>query len=517
MKHLGIKPEQVDEQLKHFQHGFDYIRLHEAAAVDNGIKKLEEEDINRLISLFQEKQKTLSLVKMVPASGSATRMFKTLNAFAASYTGSDDDYLAFRQHKEPGTIYSFFQKLKEYPFFAHLQEVLYRDRLDIDKLLWKNQFQVILEYLLGEKGLNYNDTPKGLVDFHIYQDHIRTAFEEHLVEGAAYCHDGKSAHLHFTVSPEYLSRFKRMLKRVQKSYEKKLNISFKVSFSVQKPSSDTVSLTSEGELLRDREGKIVFRPGGHGALIYNLNDLKEEIIFIKNIDNVAPDRYKEETIRYKQLLGGILIEVRERVFDYLNRLNKRDAPDELLDEIEIYLYKNLGYRPQEGLVHPDRKARIAYLKKRLDRPIRVCGMVKNEGEPGGGPFWVGTPGGGYRLMIIESAQIDPQDKAQKKIFNKSTHFNPVDIVCSTYNYKGKKFDLTQFIDPTQGFITTKSFEGKEIRVQELPGLWNGAMAKWNTLFVEVPLATFTPVKTVFDLLRFEHRNVFNLSSLSENK
>lgn len=513
-KRLGIKTEQINEQLERFKTGFDFIRLHNAATTEDGIKQVAEEDMERLISLYKQKKGSVSAVKMVPASGSASRMFKVLNNFMATYTESDEDYLKYKQNKEPGSIYSFFEKIKEYPFFAHLREELYKDHLDIDKLLWKNQFKEILTYLLTEKGLDYNHTPKGLIDFHIYQDHIRTAFEEHLVEGALYCNDGKTAHIHFTVSEEHLHKFKALLKKVIKPYEKLLNIAFKVHFSIQKRSTDTISLDAQGNLLRDENGNIVFRPGGHGALIHNLNELKEEVIFIKNIDNVAPDRYKDERVKYKELLGGILLELKEKIYHYMQLLGKRGVTDELLNEIEQFIYQYLGYRPQEGLTFKDRKERINYLKKLLDRPIRVCGMVKNEGEPGGGPFWVGSPEKGYRLMIVESAQVDMKDKEQKKIFSRSGYFNPVDIVCCIYNYKGKKYNLNDFIDHSQGFITTKSLGGEEIQVQELPGLWNGAMANWNTIFVEVPLFTFTPVKTVFDLLRFEHRNVFNMTSHS---
>jgi len=286
-------------------------------------------------------------------------------------------------------------------------------------------------------------------------------------------------------------------------------VKFDISYSIQKSSTDTVSLTPDGELLRDKEGQIVFRPGGHGALIHNLNDLKEELIFIKNIDNVTPDRNKVDTIKYKKVLAGILLNVQAKIFNYLKLLDKKkNVTPDLLNDIEQFINEQLGFKLPIEKTYRDTNEHIKYLKQLLDRPIRICGMVRNEGEPGGGPFWVGTPETGIRLMIIESAQINMNDQEQKKIFSSSTHFNPVDIVCSIYNYRGKKFNLKDFIDSSQGFITSKSFEGKDIQVQELPGLWNGAMANWNTLFVEVPLSTFTPVKTVFDLLRFEHRNVF---------
>jgi hypothetical protein len=506
-KRLGIKPEQVNEQLEHFKTGFGHVELHDAATPGNGIRTLTGQEAGEYVARYKEKQGTIPMIKMVPASGSATRMFKTLNTFMTTYTGSDAEYLQLRQEKEPGTVPAFFEKLKEYPFFRPLREALYADHLDIDKLARKDQFIEILEYLLTKKGLNYNATPKGLIYFHLYQEHARTAFEEHLVEGALYCNNGKTANLHFTVSAEHEKKFKALLKSVRKRYRQETGIQFKVSFSVQRRDTDMVSLTSEGKLLRDEKGAIVFRPGGHGALIHNLNDLKEEVIFIKNIDNVTPDRNKESTVKYKQVLGGILLETREKIFNYTRLLGKRDVAPATLDEIEVFIREHLGYRLPEGMTLHGRRERVKYLKQLLDRPLRVCGMVKNEGEPGGGPFWVGSPERGYRLMIVESAQVDLTNKAQKGLLARSTHFNPVDIVCSTYNHKGKKYNLLDFVDARQGFITTKSFNGEEIRVQELPGLWNGAMANWNTIFVEVPLSTFTPVKTVFDLLRVEHLNV----------
>ena len=282
-------------------------------------------------------------------------------------------------------------------------------------------------------------------------------------------------------------------------------VKYEVTFSFQKPSTDRVSVDTDGNLLRDEKGEIVFHPGGHGALIYNLNELKADLIFIKNIDNVIPDRTKGDTVKYKKLLAGVLLETRRKIFDYLALLDKKPT-EEQLREIENFL-PLLGYREAPGKTHKDNKGRIKHLREILDRPVRVCGMVKNEGEPGGSPLWVNMPDGSTRLMIIESAQVNREDKGQVQCFNRSTHFNPVDIVCSTKNRKGKQYDLEEFIAAEQGFITRKSHKGKEILVRELPGLWNGAMANWNTLFVEVPLTTFTPVKTVFDLFRFEHRNV----------
>lgn len=506
-KHRDIKAGQVDKQLDNFKKGFGYVCLSEPATVENGIKRIAPEEEASLLATYGEACKDNDIIKMVPASGSASRMFKDLFTFMEEYAGTKEAFLEFVQDKKTGSMYDFFNKLDELPFYTRLSSAMWADGKDIQKTLQKREYSEILKYILTKKGLNYGNTPKGLVDFHIYRDFVRTAFDEHIVEGALYCKCGNVAKLHFTVSEEYLNLFSARLKKITKVFEKMFNVKYDVTFSVQKPSTDTVSIDNEEEILRDSDGNIVFRPGGHGALIYNLDELKADIVFIKNIDNVIPDRAKADTVKYKKMLAGMLVELQKKIFGYLNQLDRRHVTEEELDEIEKFLGKEIGYRKPEGLVFKDRKERIKYMHDILNRPIRVCGMVKNEGEPGGGPFWVKTQDGSSRLMIIESAQIDLKDKEQKKIFDKSTHFNPVDLVCGIRNYKGKRFDLEDFIDHGQGFITTKSYKGKEIKVQELPGLWNGAMANWITIFAEVPLTTFTPVKTVFDLFRFEHRNV----------
>lgn len=508
-KHRKIKPEQIDKQIENFKKGFEFVNLVEPATLNNGIKSIPAEEEDYLIDLYEKGSQKADVIKMVPASGSATRMFKKLFTFMETYKGGAEEFLKFVQDKSPDSMHEFFLHLNEFPFYTHLKNIMWNNEQDLEKMLGKRMFADILAYILTEKGLNYGNTPKGLVDFHVYRDFVRTPFDEHLVEAALYCKRGREAHLHFTVSEEYVPRFKDRLAKVSKVFEKMFGVKYKVKFSIQKPSTDTVSIDEKGELIRDEAGKILFRPGGHGALIYNVNDIKADIIFIKNIDNVSPDRSKADTVKFKKLLAGTLFEIQSKIFEHLDLLDKRGVTEAQLDATEMFIENNLGYKRAGGLQFKDKKGRIKYLRNILDRPIRVCGMVKNEGEPGGGPFWVKKADGSCRLMIIESAQINLKDKEQKKIFEHSTHFNPVDLVCGTKNYKGKRFDLTNFVDPSQGFITTKSYKGKDIRVQELPGLWNGAMAEWITIFVEVPLSTFTPVKTVFDLRRTEHRNVFS--------
>ena len=504
-KHRDMKAEQIDRQLENFEKGFNYVELSEPATIGNGIIRIDPEEEDRLLNNYEKVRKTGEVLKMVPASGSATRMFKDLFTFMDTYKGTEEEFLDFVQKKGPGTMPTFFNKLEELPFYNRLSAAMWNDGKDISKMVEKREYIEILKYILTEKGLNYGNTPKGLVDFHIYRDFVRTAFDEHIVEGALYCSNDKTAKLHFTVSEEYTPLFKDRLKKITKVFEKMFNVKYEVTFSIQKPSTDTVSIDANGDLLRDNEGKIVFRPGGHGALIYNLDELKADLIFIKNIDNVIPDRSKGDTVKYKKLLAGILLDIQQKIFGYLTLLDKKPS-EEQLAEIDAFL-SQMGYKEAAGKTYKDQKEHIKHLQHLLNRPIRVCGMVKNEGEPGGGPFWVKDKDGSARLMIIESAQINLKDKDQKKIFDHSTHFNPVDLVCGVKNYKGKKFDLEKFIDHKQGFITDKSYKGKDIKVQELPGLWNGAMANWITVFVEVPLTTFTPVKTVFDLFRFEHRNV----------
>lgn len=335
-KHRDIKPEQIDRQLANFEKGFDYVDLSEPATIGNGIIRIEAEDEERLNANFDKARQECELLKMVPASGSATRMFKDLFTFMDTYTGTEEEFLEFVQDKGAGTMHDFFLKLNELPFYNRLSAALWNDGKDIDKMIAKRQFNEILSYILTDKGLNYGNTPKGLVDFHIYRDFVRTAFDEHIVEGGMYCNNGKIARLHFTVSEEYMNLFKERLKKVTKVFEKMFNIKYEVTFSIQKPSTDTVSLTDKGELLRDSEGKLVFRPGGHGALIYNLEELKADIIFIKNIDNVIPDRAKGDTIKYKRLLAGTLVELQEKIFSYLSILDKKPT-EEQLREIEAFM------------------------------------------------------------------------------------------------------------------------------------------------------------------------------------
>ena len=359
--------------------------------------------------------------------------------------------------------------------------------------------------LLGEEGLSYGKLPKGLLKFHKYEDGARTPVEEHLVEGALYA-GGKNGqvNVHFTVSPEHRPLFEALVAKVAPKYEKKFGVKYSVSFSEQKASTDTVAANPDNTPFRGKDGKILFRPGGHGALIENLNDLDADVIFIKNIDNVVPDRLKGETVEYKKLIAGVLVSKQKKAFQYLELLESGKYTHAQLEEIIRFLRDELSCRNPELKDLEDAELAI-YLKKKLNRPMRVCGMVKNVGEPGGGPFLAYNQDGTISLQILESSQIDKNNTEYLQMFQNGTHFNPVDLVCAVKDYKGNKFDLTKYVDHQTGFISSKSKDGKELKALELPGLWNGAMSDWNTIFVEVSLGTFNPVKTVNDLLRPQHQ------------
>ena len=477
----GLNISKIETQIDYFKNGFPFIQLHKPALINDGIKKLTQDEVFAYSKLYDDLK--FNALKFVPASGAASRMFKFLLEFYE--TGEVNSEVVY-----------FFENIKNFAFYEELEKVINAYDVSVDQLIEKKQYNKILDFFLFDKGLNYSQKPKGILQFHKYSNEVRTAFEEHLVEGAEYSKAEKDVNIHFTISPEHDNLFKNILKQKKASYEKKYNVNFNISFSQQKPSTDMIAVDFDNNLFRDNDGSLLFRPGGHGALIENLKDLEAEIIFIKNIDNVVPDRFKEDTVKYKKALAGVLISVRDQILDSNN------ITDEKLTEIELYIKEELCYNFEKEL---NRESFLKQLKIILNRPIRVCGMVKNEGEPGGGPFWVKHENGIVDLQIVESSQINTNDSNQNEILKRSTHFNPVDLTCSIKNYKGEKFDLIQYRDPKTGFITKKLKDGKDLKAQELPGLWNGAMANWNTIFVEVPISTFNPVKTVNDLLRKEHQ------------
>ena len=508
IKNRGMSVETVEQQIEHFKQGFPFLEVVKAATTKDGIMEFDQNATDQYINSYEEKSKHKKVMKFVPASGAASRMFNDLFSFMESYQGTEEDYQKLISDENKRPVFDFFKHISDFAFYDDLKKA-YEKAYDIGlhEAILQRKYTSVLEILLTEKGLNYGNLPKGLLKFHAYKDGTaRTPVEEHLLEGAAYCRDNAgNVYLHFTVSPEHKDRFEALVKEVKEVYEQRFEVTYHVSYSEQKPSTDTIAVDLDNQPFREEDGTILFRPGGHGALINNLNDLDADIVFIKNIDNVVPDHLKEETFRYKKALGGILLHYQERVFTYLKELEEGDdVDDEFLEQVREFLENALCTVSSEVFSAMDGEEKMTYLIEKLDRPMRVCGMVKNEGEPGGGPFWA-TNADSSSLQIVEQAQIDMNDVEQAEIARNATHFNPVDIVCSLKDHHGKKYDLKRYVDPQTGFISKKSKDGRELKALELPGLWNGAMSDWNTIFVEVPIITFNPVKTVNDLLRPQHQ------------
>ncbi|MBX2953048.1 MAG: DUF4301 family protein [Leadbetterella sp.] len=471
----------IQNQIENFKTGFPYINAVKAATIGDGILRLTDEQLNSYIQFFDAQAPKKSLVKFVPASGAASRMFKAL------YAAKDDG-------KTDKSVEQYDSEIKKFAFYGSLSPHLQDGSL-----------QNKLEALLGKSGLDYGNLPKGLLEFHLYPDGARTALEEHLVEGALYANNKGKVRLHFTVSPEHKQKFRALINAVKARYEEKYGVKYNITFSEQKPSTDTIAVDLDNNPFRDKAGKLLFRPAGHGALLENLDDIKADVVFIKNIDNVVPDHLKEETVTYKKALAGLLLDYQKKIFYLIKRLEKPEPSVFMINKAARFLKNELNVDPPKGFRLWPAEEKLKFVLAKLKRPLRVCGMVKNVGEPGGGPFWVANDDGSVSLQVVESAQFDLSNKKQKVIFENATHFNPVDLICSYRDSRKEYYALPGFRDDKTGFITEKSQSGKTLKAQELPGLWNGAMADWNTLFVEVPLITFNPVKTVNDLLRKEHQ------------
>lgn len=493
----GISEEQIREQLSSFEKGFPYLKLENSASIGKGTIAPDEEEQATLLAAWESYKKgEKNILKFVPASGAASRMFKDLFEFL------DAEYEAPRTKFE----IEFFNQIANFAFYQELNAAcVMNEKEEIPTLIQQGKYKNIVANLLNEAGLNYGNLPKGLLKFHAYPIGARTPLEEHLVEGALYA-AGKSGKVnaHFTVSSEHRSLFESLVAEKSGDYSAKYGVSYEVTFSEQKASTDTIAADMNNQPFRDNE-KLLFRPGGHGALIENLNDLDADIIFIKNIDNVVPDRLKDDTVHYKNLIAGVLVTLQKQAFEYLELLDSGQYTQEQVQEIIRFVQQKLFCRNPEIKMLEDADL-VLYLKRKLNRPMRVCGMVKNVGEPGGGPFLAYNQDGTVSPQILESSQIDMNDADKKRMFENGTHFNPVDLVCAVRDYQGNKFDLTHYVDKETGFISYKSKNGKELKALELPGLWNGAMSDWNTVFVEVPLSTFNPVKTVNDLLRPQHQS-----------
>ncbi|MBP3244827.1 MAG: DUF4301 family protein [Bacteroidaceae bacterium] len=494
----GITEEQVAAQLKDLERGFPFLKLAGAAEAGKGIVVCDDAAVSGYLDTWKEYKKSNSgkIFKFVPASGAASRMFKNLFEFVDA------------EYDEPTSDFEkkFFAEIKKFAFYDALDKACKKTKgKNIDELVAEGSYKAVVSTLLDKDGLNYGQLPKGLLLFHSYDDGSRTPLEEHLVEGALYAADGAgNVNVHFTVSPEHRAMFEKLVAEKVKKYEDKFGVKYNVSFSEQKSSTDTVAGTMDNQPFRTSDGKILFRPGGHGALIENLNDLDADVVFIKNIDNLVPDCLKDETVKYKMVLAGLLVSLQKKAFAYLEKLDSGNYAHADLEEIIRFVQQDLCCRNPKIKELEDADL-VIYLKGKLNRPMRVCGMVKNIGEPGGGPFLVYNADGTISLQILESSQIDKNNKESMEMFTKGTHFNPVDLVCSLKNYKGEKFNLPEYVDKSTGFISYKSKNGKDLKALELPGLWNGAMSNWNTVFVEVPLITFNPVKTVNDLLREQHQ------------
>lgn len=502
----GISKEQIEYQLECFRKGFPFVKLIAPAVKGNGILTFSLKEMNELAEEFITRSRNYRTLKFVPASGAATRMFKHLFEFRGIYSKNLPEEKAFPD-RDFNSAWYFFEHLEKFAFYNDLRKTLAKAGADLESCRKNKDYDVILDYLLTEKGMNYGQLPKGVIKFHNYGIFKRTALGEHLVEAAHYCMTReRKVPIHFTVSEEHIEKFNNLIALVGPYYENMFDIRYDIQFSIQKPSTDTIAVDLHNELFREPDGSLVFRPGGHGALIENLDDLDADIVFIKNIDNIVPDRLKSETYKYKKVLGGLLIRLQEQIFGYLRQMDHKPVQDTLIKEISQFCSTSLGLKLPDRFDSFEHKQQYQLLQSLLNRPIRICGMVRNEGEPGGGPFFVENSHGQVSLQIVESSQVNMKDSRQVEILKAATHFNPVDLVCGIKDYKGKKFDLHRFIDPETGFISVKSKDGKQLKALELPGLWNGAMADWLTLFVEVPLITFNPVKTVNDLLREQHQN-----------
>ena len=492
----GISEKQIENQLNEFKTGFPFLRLEAAASVERGIVATTAELREKYEKCWEQfKAAGNKVVKFVPASGAASRMFKDMFAFVDA------------EYDKPTTDFEkkYFDNIEKFAFYDELNEAcLKNEGKDIPTLLADGNFKAVASQMLRPEGLNYGQLPKGLLLFHKYAEGPRTPMEEHLVEAALYAASNGEAHIHFTVSHEHMPLFRQKVADKADFYAKKYGVKYDISFSEQKPSTDTVAANPDNTPFRNADGSLLFRPGGHGALIENLNEIDADVIFIKNIDNVVPDRLKNETITYKQVIAGVLVSLQQKAFEYLRLLEAGTYNHDKLEEIIRFVQQDLCCRKSDIKELEDADL-VIYLREKLNRPMRVCGVVKNVGEPGGGPFLTYNQDGTVSLQILESSQIDKNNAEYMEMFTKGTHFNPVDLVCAVKDYKGQPFNLPDFVDRTTGFISSKSKNGKELKALELPGLWNGAMSNWNTVFVEVPLGTFNPVKTVNDLLREQHQ------------
>uniref|UniRef100_A0A832DK89 DUF4301 family protein n=1 Tax=Ignavibacterium album TaxID=591197 RepID=A0A832DK89_9BACT len=495
-------PAKVKSQIITLINGVKPINLLKPCRTGDGIIKIDESKEKFLIELFERACSAGRFMKFVPASGAATRMFSKLQTTLNNYSNFDIEILKIlsAEDKNVEATYRVLSNIKQFAFYDDLKSVLDDN---IENLISSNPKKII-EKILFSDGLNYSNKPKAVLKFHKYKNENRSAFTEHLIESYYYQKDVQSRiKVHFTISEEHKNYF-------DEEYNKFLNskyfddVEYNLEYSYQNKSTDSIALTLDNEIYFDNKNRPLFRPAGHGALLENLNNLKGDLIFIKNIDNVCVDRLKPVTVRYKKLLAGFLLLIQKQIFEYLTLLEQEKIPDNKIDEIIKFLEAFLNIPKPDGFNQWEIKKKKNFLFTKLNRPIRVCGVVKNEGQPGGAPFWVKNEDGETSVQIVESSQVDFNNEEQKLVFNNSTHFNPVDLVCAVKDFKGDNFNLMNFADSKASIIVRKTINGTEIKSLELPGLWNGAMANWISVFVEVPIETFNPVKEIIDLLNPGH-------------
>ncbi len=501
---LNIALDKIEGELFLFRLGIPKITLKKPATIGDGIVKLSLGEFQEFTNSFDAKKDTLKLKKFVPASGAASRMFKFLNEFLNAFDHENETINAYINRKKDKNLPIFLAGIEKFPFYEEIKNKVKELHQDYYSLESHEKSYLFIKTMLSSDYFDFANKPKGILDFHKYETEITTPAEEHLNECAFYASSNSISHLHFTVSDHHEILFQSIINSVKQKIENKSKTAVHVSYSHQDKSTDTIAVSMNNEPFRSEDNRLVFRPAGHGALINNLNNLDADVIFIKNIDNVIQNHVQEITL-YKKGLAGLLLDLQEQIFTILKNIENNKIQESHLPEIINFMVQKLNIDILEDFNKYTLQNKIEFIINKLNRPIRVCGMVKNEGEPGGGPFWVRSYKGNVSLQIVESSQVEISNTEQFEILAKATHFNPVDLVCATKNYHGEKFDLSQFIDSSTGFIVTKNRNGQELKAYELPGLWNGAMAKWITVFVEVPLITFNPVKTVNDLLKPAHQ------------
>lgn len=491
----GIAIEEATRQYEAFVDGIPFADVVTPAAIGNGVETYTEDEQLELINFYDQVRKSCEIVKFVPASGAATRMFKHLTRFLEEYNPEEERINAYLNKPENALIKEFFANFKDFAFKNLVRKEIRKQYPLFKKMTKGPRYKAMADVLLNDKGLGYGNVPKGLIPFHKYIKYFTTAFEEQLFESAYYADSNEGVKVHFTFAEQHVDKFKEAYTSVKNRVVKKTKTEFDITYSFQKNETDTIAVDNDFKLVRTTEGNVLLRPSGHGALLSNLNDIDADIVFIKNIDNVVCEKYVPDIAVYKKMLAGKLLTLQKQIFKFITQLDA-GVNEEKLSEIKSFVWNNLycKSKPETG----------AELKSILNRPLRICGVVQNTGAPGGGPFWV-KKDGVDSLQIVEASQINTANASQKKVLEDATHFNPVDVVCGVRDYQGNKFNLDNFRDTDGGFISQKTYKGLQIKALELPGLWNGAMAHWNTIFVEVPLSTFNPVKTVNDLLKKEHR------------